>query len=67
MLIFYYAVSLSLTSFAYFIAAMFSNARFASMITPLLYAVAMIPGFIALFNQVCLTYLADMSGIMRLS
>ena len=53
MITFYWSVSTALIAFAYCIASLFSSARVASLITPLIYALSMIPGLLAVTTQVC--------------
>ena len=49
---FYYLTAAALAAFAYFFTTFFSRAQVASLCCPFLYALCMIPAFVAVFGQV---------------
>ena len=52
LMLFYWAAAAALISFSYFLAAFFTRTQLASLLSPLLYFLAMLPAFIAVSFQV---------------
>jgi hypothetical protein len=52
MLLFYWLSSAALVAFSYAISTMFSSTRVASLFCPLIYLLAMVPAFLAVYSQV---------------
>lgn len=52
LMLFYWAAAAALISFSYFVAAFFSRTQLASLLSPLIYFLAMLPAFLAVSFRV---------------
>jgi hypothetical protein len=52
MIVFYWSTAAALASFAYFLSTLFSTAQMAALCCPFIYAISMLPAFLAVFGQV---------------